>query len=146
MKIEQLNIPAAGTWSRDCELIQLCDEGNLKILYYKDEDQSHWEVECCGIICYKLTSEEFSTVSYLLKLPIEGAFYEISNSPWLEDFRICNRDDIINQRKHFVLQFYDETVEILAEKLTFKPVKEKPPGIEHYSFQKWDDQGRSIPD
>jgi hypothetical protein len=146
MKIQELDTPAAGTWSRDCELIRFSLEDDLQLIYYKDEDRTHWEVEIWGIISYKLTCEEFSKVGYLRKMPVEGAFYEIIDSPWLDEFKVCNRDNIINNLKHYVLQFYDETIEFLAEKLIFKQIKEKPPGIEHYSFQKWDDQGRPIPD
>lgn len=146
MKVQELDNPAAGTWSRDCELIHFSLQDDMQLLYYKDEDRTHWEVEIWGIIAYKYICEEFSNVGYLEKLPVEGAFYEILDSPWVEEFEVFLENNKYGEIKHFVLQFYDETLEFLAQTLIFKPVKERPPGIEHISFQKWDDQGRPIPD
>lgn len=145
MKVQELDTPATGAWSRDCELIYFCSYNGIKLIYYMEENKAHWEAKIYGLVAYKFICEEFSSVGYLENLPVEGAFYEIVDSPWLNEFNDF-QSETINKCKHFVLQFYDATIEIIAQNLSFEPLKEKPPGIEHYSFQKWDDQGRSIPD
>lgn len=125
LKIKELDTPAAGTWSRDCELIRLSDYEGFKITYIKSEDETYWKLCCSLIVAYKLYSEEFSKVGYLINLPVEGAFYEIIDSPWIKEFG-KERAHILDKCKHYVLQFYDETVEIIAQEFTFRQLDERP--------------------
>lgn len=85
MKVKLLDTSSAGTWSRDCELLCISDCNGFRLSYHKDEDDTYWSLRCEGIIGYKVISEEFSTVGYLLNLPIEGAFFEILDSPWINE-------------------------------------------------------------
>lgn len=124
MKIETLNIPAAGTWARDCELLCLSYCQGFNLSYHKDEDDTYWSLRCTNVVAYKVISEEFSTIGYLLQLPIEGAFFEILDSPWINDFG-QEQASILDKCKHF-LQFYDETIEVIAQGFTFEQLKEKP--------------------
>ena len=72
---------------------------------------------------YKVVGEEFFRVGYLRNLPKEGAFFEICGSPWINELgEFQNR--IFADCKHYVLQFYDETVEIIASNLIFKQTDE----------------------
>jgi len=108
MKIEKINTSAAGTWARDCELICLSHCKGFRITYHRDEDDTYWSVRCeGGIIAYKVISEEFSTVGYLIDLPVDAAFFEILDSPWMREFG-QERARILDKCKHYVLQF--ETV------------------------------------
>ncbi len=125
MKIEKVDIPAAGTWARDCELLCLSDCKGFKISYHRDEDDTYWCLQCKGIVAYKVFSEEFSMVGYLLNLPVEGAFFEILDSPWIHEFG-REQARILDKCKHYVLQFYDETIEIIAQDFIFEKLKEKP--------------------
>jgi len=125
MKVEKINTPAAGTWSRDCELIHLIDHKGLKITYHRDEDDTYWCVHCESIVAYKVISEEFSISGYLINMPIDGAFFEILDSPWIREFG-PEQGEILNKCKHYVLEFYDETIEIIAQDFIFEQLKEKP--------------------
>jgi hypothetical protein len=125
MKIEKINTPAAGTWSRDCELICLSDCKGFRLSYHRDEDDTYWSMKCEGIVAYKVIGEEFSTTGYLIDLPVEGSFFEILDSPWIHEFGE-ERSRILDKCKHYVLQFYDGTVEIIAQNYVFEQLKEKP--------------------
>ena len=125
MKIKKVNTPAAGTWARDCELISLSYCNGFKLSYRRDEDDTYWSMQCEGIVAYQVIAEEFSRAGYLINLPAEDAFFEILDSPWIREF---GQDQLIilNKCKHYVLRFYDETVEIIAQKFVFEQLKEKP--------------------
>jgi hypothetical protein len=126
MKIQKVDIPAAGTWSRDCEL--LCLQDSYKafwIIYHKDEDDTYWRLRCKGVVTYKVVAEEFSTKGYLINIPVEGAFFEILDSPWISEFG-PDESRILDKCKHYVLQFYDETIEIIARDFIFEKLEEKP--------------------
>lgn len=125
MKIKKIDIPAAGTWARDCELLHLSYYRGFVMFYHKNEDDTYWRMKCSGIISYKFISKEFSTTGYLLDLPIEGAFFEIIDSPWIQEFG-NDRTEILNKCKHYILKFYDETVEIIAREFVFEQIKEAP--------------------
>lgn len=125
MRIKLIDTPAAGTWARDCELIDLnLDKHGFKISYYRDEDNTYWIMRS-SITAFKLTSEELSTRGYLINLIVDGAFFEILDSPWIEELGGENSRILVGCR-HFVLKFYDETLEIIAQKLEFEQLKEKP--------------------
>ena len=64
MKIEKINTPAAGTWARDCELINLAQYKGLKINYRRDEDDTFWSIQCERIVASKVVDEEFSRTGY----------------------------------------------------------------------------------
>lgn len=128
MKIEKINTPAAGTWARDCELISLSAGKGLKIIYHKDEDDTYWCVNCKNVVVCKLLNEEFSTAGYLTNLPIEGAFYEIKDSPWIDEFPPVF-EYIFANSQHYILRFYDEAIEIIARELSFERLPDRPGGI-----------------
>ncbi|HLY68209.1 MAG TPA: hypothetical protein VKR53_00690 [Puia sp.] len=125
MKIVKINTSAAGTWARDCELIYLTQHKGFKINYHRDEDDTYWSIQCERIIAYKVINEEFSTTGYLINLPVEGAFFEILDSPWIREFG-QEKDRILDECKHYIFRFYDETIEIIAQDFVFEQLKEKP--------------------
>lgn len=125
MKIKAINIPAAGSWARDCELISLSYGKGFRISYHRDEDNTYWEMQCEGVIELKVFAEEFSIERYLIKLPVEGAFFEILDSPWIVELE-QKHSRILDNYKHYVLEFYDETIQIIAQKFIFEQLKEKP--------------------
>lgn len=49
-------------------------------------------------------------------------FYEVFNSPWIEDIKINNRshpshsDDAFKRKRHFIAKFKDVTLEVIADK------------------------------
>lgn len=129
MRTETLNTPAAGTWARDCELINLIfDHKGFRMTYHRDEDDTYWVIHCDTLTAYKVISEELSRDGYLLDLPYEGAFFEILDSPWIDELG-GKTSKILIGCKHFVLKFYDHTIEILAPELAFEQLKEKPANI-----------------
>ncbi len=125
MKIERLDTPAAGTWARDCELIYIGHHKGFKIDYHRDEDDTYWRMRSEMIAAYKVLGEEFSRVGYLMKLPTEGAFFEILDSPWIHEFEQAQAHTLVGF-KHYVLRFYDETVEIIAQEFFFEQLNQKP--------------------
>jgi hypothetical protein len=129
MKVIPIDTPGTGTWARDCELICLSDSylsdcKGFRVSYRRDEDDTYWMMHCETITAYKVISEELSTTGYLINLPADGAFYEILDSPWLAE--LGNKDRILSGYRHFVLQFYEETIEVIAKHLYFEQLKDKP--------------------
>lgn len=125
MKIEKMDIPAARTWARDCELLWLSRCKGLKLNYRRDEDDTYWSLRCERIVAYKVSNEEFSRAGYLINLPNDGTFFEILDSPWIREFG-QERARILDKCKHYVLRFYDETIEIIVQDFVFEQLKEKP--------------------
>ncbi len=128
MKFRQIDIPAAGTWSRDCEVKSLVYCKGFKISYHKDEDDTYWNLRSEIVIAVRVLSEEFSRGAYLIDLPTDGAFFEVLDSPWMAEFGNCNVE-ILRKCTHYVFRFYDETVEIIAKKIDFEKLNEKPKAI-----------------
>ena len=127
MKIIKMEIPAAGTWSRDCELIRLVQHQRkgFELTYYKDENNTYWNMKCEMIVAYKVTSEEFSTIGRPITLSADGAFFEIEDSPWV--YELCrDRAELLKKCKHYIFRFYDETIEMMCQEITFDQLKEKP--------------------
>ena len=125
MKINKIDTPAAGAWARDCELLRLAQHKGLKVSYHRDEDDTYWSLQCYRIVAYKVTNEEFSRDDYLINLPTEGAFFEILDPPWISEF-VRENARILDKCKHYILRFYDETIEIIAQDFIFEKLKEKP--------------------
>jgi hypothetical protein len=117
MLIKTLDVPAAGTWARDCILISLSYTDELKISYQK-EDDTLWELQGQGVIAFNLASEEFSLAPFLLNLPVEGAFFEMLDSPLLAELEL-KFSKKLNGYKHYIFKFYDETVEVILQKVDF---------------------------
>ncbi len=69
--------------------------------------------------------KEFSREGYLINLPVEGSFFEILDSPWLSVFG-KDQARILNKCKHYVFRFYEETVEVIAQKYFFEKLNEEP--------------------
>ena len=105
--------------------VYLTQHKGLKISYHRDEDDTYWRIQCERIVAYKVINEEFSRTGYLITLPVDGAFFEILDSPWISEFG-QREDRILDKCKHYVLQFYDETIEIIAQDFAFEQLKEKP--------------------
>ncbi len=103
-----MNIPAAGEWSRDCELKSILRENGLQLVYHKESDDTTWILKFEVIPAYKVTGEEFYRTGYLEKLPTDGSFFEIVGSPWIHEFEE-ELDLVLDKFKHYILQFYDET-------------------------------------
>ncbi len=125
MRVKMIDTPGAGTWSRDCELIYLIEYKGFKIAYRREEDDTYWSLECNRIVAYRVVGEEFSMAGYLFKLPVEGAFFEILDSPWIREFGPY-QDRILDKCKHYVLKFYDEVIEIIAQEFLFEQLNGKP--------------------
>jgi len=119
MQIVKIELPSSGEDRRDCELISLSNEKGLTIVYHKDSDNSYWMVKCEVIPAYKVLGEDFSTIGYLSEFPKDGAFFEISDSPWIKEL-FPDKDLHINDYKHYVFFFYDDCIEIIAKKITFE--------------------------
>lgn len=128
MKVEFLDTPAAGKRARDCEFLSLQnDEKGLKINFHRKEDNTYWSMICYGLAAYKIIGEELLNGNYLTDLPTDGSFYEIFDSPWIEELK----DDpprIINNYKNYILKFQEHTFEIITYKLAFEKLDERPEG------------------
>jgi len=124
MKIKIIDSPASGIWARDCELISLINDktSGFILKYHKESNDTYWNLISEIRPAYKVVGEEFFRVGYLRNLPREGSFFEVLDSPWIKELgEFGNRMPV--DCKHYVLQFYDETVEIIASKFIFEPLK-----------------------
>ena len=114
MKVIKLNIPVAGCWKRDCELTDIQVKPSLLLAFNVETDDSVWRIVFKDYIAIKITSEEFTADKCLRALPVEGAFFEIADSPWIEELMYAKKE-ILEKCKHFVFCFYDEAIEVIAE-------------------------------
>jgi len=119
MKFITLDIPAAGTWKRDCELVAF-NKYPLSLEFIKDSDSTKWKITFDDFIAFKVTSEEFT--AHLENVPIEGAFYIIENSPWLENLRTLDKD-VLNKCKHYLMFFYDDVFEVVSKDMICEMIK-----------------------
>jgi|GEM_PF-5738980 len=122
MQISEIKIPAAGEWPRDCELKSISLNKGLLLNYHRESDDSNWNLKFEIIPAYKVIGEEFSRSGYLSELPINGSFFEILDSPWIKELRVNDHHSTKNC-KHYVFQFYDETIEVLAGRFSFEQTK-----------------------
>ncbi len=116
-----LPIPPAGTWKRDCELL---DFRLIPFLYFdfiKDSDQKKWRIEFSDYISFKITSEEFFIYKKNITFPIGGAFYLIENSPWIESLNKIQHP-ATGSIKHYLLFFYNEVIEVISDDIKYKPI------------------------
>ena len=113
MDFVKLDIPAAGTAKRDCELTDFKLFPILSIEFIKDSDQTKWRVSFNDHISIKITSEEFIVHLSGIGLPVEGAFFIQTNSPWISELSRTNHP-FLKFAKHYILFFYDEVIEVIA--------------------------------
>jgi hypothetical protein len=132
MKIQHLDQNFSGTWHRDCELLDLkCKPKPLELTYYRDEDATYWKISFDSLVAFKVITEELGTLSYLISLPVDGAFYELSESPWL--LELINTDvHFVKKAKHYVFCFYDEVLEVIAPSFTIEQLTNQS----HHNSQK----------
>jgi hypothetical protein len=119
MKYITLDIPPAGSWKRDCELVHF----NFRPLWLeilKESDETKWKIKFNGLVAFKITSEEFTI--HLKNTPKNGSFYLIEDSFWISDLNKTN-SSILEKCKHYVLFFYDETLEVIAQDLVYEKIK-----------------------
>ena len=55
----------------------------------------------------------------MIDLPVGGAFFEILDSPWISEFGKEQDRENLDKCKHYVFEFYDEIIEIIAQNLVF---------------------------
>lgn len=125
MKIKELEMKGAGAWARDCELIFLNYYNEFQVCYRREKDNSYWIIKFEHVAAHKLINEEFGRSGYLAKLPNNGAFFEIQDSPWMIELA-KDQSCFLKKSKHYLFKFYDETLEVIAQKLTNEQLREKP--------------------
>lgn len=128
MEVKDINNQATGTWYRDAELLSLKGGriGDLEIVVYKDSDNTKWHIVFEDFIAYKVTSEEFLTLDLLDYLDkAKGAFLEVINSPWMDQYQIEHHHSLEGSRHHYVYYCYDETIEVIAKDFTVTEVKDE---------------------
>lgn len=120
MKFVICDVPPAGSWKRDCELLDF-KLRPLSFQFLRDSDGSKWEVTFQSYIAFKVTSEEFT--NHLLFLPEEGSIYTIEDSDWLKYLKKIDTPILIGC-KHFILCFYDEIIEVIAKEMAYVRLSE----------------------
>jgi len=114
-KAETLPHRAAGTWHRDCELVQV--NGLLpdfELVFEKESDGGRWKATFKTIVGARLSSEECVDDALSSVLPVYGSMYVLKESPWVSELKKCGQP-FCTHLQHFVLCFYDEMVEVAAE-------------------------------
>lgn len=119
MKYLILDIPPAGSWKRDCELVEFNFQP-LGLQIAKESDYTKWNITFDGIIAFKITSEEFTI--HLQNVPTSGSFYIVENSAWLHDFSKIGVD-VLKKCKHHVLFLYDELIEVISQKMNYEKIE-----------------------
>lgn len=121
MKFIKMQNSGCGDWSRDCDLKQLDPLlSNFSLEYERDSDLTKWKLSFEDVAAYRMTSEEFSRTGNLAGLPIEGAFFEIDESEWINNL---TGSDNSFKLKHYVFCFYDEVVEVAAKNAIIEELK-----------------------
>lgn len=119
MKFTILNIPPAGFWKRDCELINF-NMYPLSLEFIRDSDNTKWKVTFDDFLAFKVTSEEFTV--HLTSLPENGSFYLVEDSFWVNELKKINLD-VAKNCNHYLFFFYDDVVEVVSKNMNFKKIE-----------------------
>lgn len=117
MKLEELLGAYSGKSHRDCDLLEFKGPlSKLELKYEKESDGSQWKIAFGDAYACRIVSEELVS-SHLLSITLKQcSFYVMTSSEWIKEFRKVSGKAMGNAQ-HFILFFYDEVIEIIAETL-----------------------------
>lgn len=124
MKFVELDIPAAGIWKRDCELVDFKLTPALFFSFNKESDNSQWRVYFDDYVALKITTEEFTVHLMTERLPQKGSFFKLIDSPWILELGKVNKEEVLSLVNHYIFFFYDEVIEVIAGELRYEILKE----------------------
>lgn len=89
----------------------------LSLRLTKDETEQTWLVTFTSVQAFRVTTEACAW-HILEKLPHPGGFFEILDSPWVQEL---GKGDVhfLDNSRHFVVCCYDEIVEVVAWEAAF---------------------------
>jgi hypothetical protein len=105
--------PLQAKWYRATELAALQFGGGKLALKLVEEDvERMWLLSFGTVQAIRVTAEECAT-SILERLPKQGGFFEMQDSPWLKELG-QGRVAFLENARHFIVCCYDEIVEVVA--------------------------------
>ena len=117
MQIKELSGAFSGISHRDCDLLEVKGPlAELELKYEIESDGSQWKIRFGDTYACRIVSEELVN-NHLLSITTKScSFYEIDSSQWINEFEKNSGRDMA-KAQHFVLFFYDEIIEIIADTL-----------------------------
>ena len=76
-----------------------------------------WEVTFGSVQAFRVTTEECASL-ILERLPGQGGFFEVQNSPWLRELG-QGSVHFLEKARHFIVSCYEEVVEIVGTEPRF---------------------------
>jgi len=122
MNIKPRNVPLKAEWHRATTLLELSFSRNgLAMRVVEEDTEKEWHFRFREVQAFKCTAEESgAAVRGSLPLPVEGAFYEVTDSPWLRELGL-GKLAYLSRAKHYVICCYDEIVEVVASDHAIEP-------------------------
>lgn len=120
MHVKPWGVPISASWYRATELKELrFDRTGLHLVVVEEESERQWTVHFKSVQAFRSTTEECA-ITVIEQLPIEGGFFEIENSPWLDEL---GRGQVafLDKSRHFVVACYDEIIEVIAWEAELAP-------------------------
>ncbi len=102
--------------ANDLQGLQFERQG-LSLRLTEDETEQTWLVTFTSVQAFRVTTEECAW-HILAQLPHPGGFFEILDSPWVQELG-KGEVHFLGQSRHFVVCCYDEIVEVVAWEAAF---------------------------
>ena len=113
MQARPWEVPIRAAWHRATELteVRFGREGLTLRLVEEDTEQT-WVMTFASVQAFKSTTEECAA-SILSRLPEQGGFFEVLDSPWLDELG-RGQASFLDEARHYVICCYDEVIEIVG--------------------------------
>jgi hypothetical protein len=113
MKARLWDTPIRASWHRANELAQLSfGRDGLTLKLVEEETEQAWVMNFRSVQAFRSTTEECAG-SILSRLPEKGGFFEIVDSPWLEELG-RGRVSFLDEARHYVICCYEEVIEVVS--------------------------------
>ena len=123
MQVKSWDVPIRAAWHRANELLDVSFRREGLTLEVVEEDTAQtWRMTFERVQAFKSTTEECAA-SLLEHLPEQGGFFEIIDSPWLNELG-RGRVAFLDGARHYVICCYDEVIEVIANGCLFEKIRQ----------------------
>lgn len=118
MRVETWDVPVTATWQKSNTLVDFAySEEGLEIELVEGESKQRWLLHFEEVLGFKVLGDEWSQWS-AEPFPVDGAFFEIVDSPWLAALAITD-SALEESPHHFIICCQRELIEVAAWECNF---------------------------
>ena len=113
MQAKPWDVPIRADWHRASELTHISfGRDGLTLKLVEEETEQTWLMKFASVQAFKSTTEECAA-SILSGLPEKGGFFEVVDSPWLDELG-RGRVSFLDNARHYVICCYEEIIEVVG--------------------------------